>query len=727
MKKPFVKEISIKNLPNLYHEEAAAHIGIEQEKLFLEVSSYRDAISHNVPFLLLKGNKGSGKTALLKQIAYKYPEQVIGIVYTDFYEKIVKLVKDRYPNDSSATLNYLFFDAEWTIQLWCQVIKQLYRKHLADRRFPADIGDYEVLFDFADKHGLLETLPWNRKLLQPFNLVDIHWETKDKKWTFKPAALLSTSITSPDQITTNIKNVITKLLQKTPIFIIIDEIDEAGPWNDTAKAALIGLFRAAKGLYSTVNQGASAKQKGIKIRIAIREDMLRAAVAQYVGAEKLPEEEVALSWTNDALLEMLVRPIRVEWGFAQNEIPALKLFAEIFPPLDTCEQTLQLMCRISHNNPRALVSFTKKALSNAISRQDSWQETFRNAYYEPMCMLPRDIQNAIAKFSEARLDLIVSSNVFMYPGLEIIIPEIKKNCGKYAKNKSISYRSFSNLLSKVITDNGLLSKINLWPDAKLEGKDEVLRRLYLLDFIRIIQNKQEVRDIHPDFIKAGKIIISPMYEPSFMGSTPLIKIEYEANQLYMQLEKVKAAIDQATSSLKLPAIPQEVEESYYNSQTIRYALAKVFWAIRYARKLTIAYSDNSLVSKVLASDILLKELDEANQRLAKALGISVRDSNIISILMNDPKGDCIEFTDFNAEIENDPVSFIYSQSSKGIREWEENLRKNRINRHNRYAQLTAPIEEHLQKLRAELRKQTDKLTDEIALVLASRNSEAYAE
>jgi len=716
MKNKLNQNFSIKSLPNLYQEEATFNYFMGLEKIFLAINPYNDAASEDAPFLLLKGNKGSGKTIILQRIIHRNPQQVVGIFFRDFYEVIIQRVKDRHPDDPNATINSLFFDDEWTIELWGQVTKQLYKKHLATRLVPVDFSDYETLFSFAEKHGMLENTPWTQKVLDAIRIIDFSYETKDKKFIFKPAQPLVTTVISPNQIT--ITDVLSRLLQKTPIIVIVDEIDEIGSWNDVTKASLVGLFLASKRLIRIINQNPFAKRQGLRIRVAIREDMLRAATNKYVGAEKLPDKGVSFSWTSDTLLEMLVRPLRALWAIEPNEITTHKLFVDFFPSsLDGYEQTIEKICSLSHNNPRALVQLVKTTLEDSINRQ----QKFFGASYEPICVLPRDIYNAISQFSEKRTELIVSSNEFMFPGLAEIIPTLQLNYKKIAVGEYLSYKSLSDFLVDLLKDDELLKKVNSWPDAKLKGKDEIIRRLYLLDFFRTIKDDQEISTPVP-YTVASKLMISPMYKPYFENYQPPSTIAFEKQNIEDRLEKLTYAIDELKNNIQLPKLPENNPlESFYSPQAIRYSVSKLFWTMRFVQKGIIAYEDNIFISANLESDKLLTTLETGRLMLVEVFNISMRDSNIIAILMNSFDGDVISIEEFAQSVEQGTDAPVYLKHSKGIQKWVLNLRKNASNP-TKYRQLTAQVDNILKTLRVEFSRQIEK----IAVATILENGEIHA-
>lgn len=84
----------------------------------------------------------------------------------------------------------------------------------------------------------------------------------------------------------SIKEAVASLLEESPIFLIVDEIDHIPEFNKDAKLSILGLIEALNLVIRDINLS-QAKNHGLLVRVAIRKDMLEVVTKNYGSAQIL--------------------------------------------------------------------------------------------------------------------------------------------------------------------------------------------------------------------------------------------------------------------------------------------------------------------------------------------------------------------------------------------------------------------------------------------------------
>jgi hypothetical protein len=671
--------LSIKNLSKLYKEEASYLVAEELEDVFLETNLYKDAISPDLPFLFLIGDKGTGKSTIFQKISHTKPDEVVGIYFKLFYFAIKEKVEKKYPDDP---LNYLHYQDEWTIELWAQVIRKLYNVHKDSRLVPIDFFMYKKLFSFAEKHDLLDEPPWTQEVLDTLGIAKFSFEGKDGKLIINASQPSKNELDSPAQIT--ILDTIVKLLQKHPVFLIVDEVDAVGTWDPSVKNSLLGLFLASQTLIRTVTQYHKSQKGALKIRIAMRDEMLKAATEDYVDSEKLPNQSIHFAWSENTLEDLITRPIRAAWDIPDIPLPKEKIFYSVFPSSinQDNKNTLKQLCAWSKNNPRALVGLIRKSLDKSINRQGG------EAKYEPLCVTSKDIIDVSYLYSEERLGFLEKTYNFIFPEIKSLIRFIKDNSRMFRKGV-ITRKTLAKHISTFLETNSVIvDAVTQWPDSKYPIEEEIIRRLYNIGLLGMIIKSDEIYIPETYIDIAPKFAVAPMYRPYILGQLLEEDANYVIETIELHLDDFVATIDYLKSILKLPSKTKFPEEgvltdlqdnhssSIFVKQNIRYLISKLFWSICNFRKVLIAFSHHKDLEKYPIHQ-MLETLDELSGEICKQMDLDIKSMNILAVLMSSANSGTISQEEFITNLETGSEQDVYKLYAEKIFSWVKKAQNSR--------------------------------------------------
>lgn len=674
--------LNIKELTTKYKDEATHLLSNELEFLFLETSSYVTALSSSSPFYIFRGEKGSGKSMIFRRLIQEKRKQTIGIYFWEFYDEIINRVIEHHPANDKAINEVLFFQEEWLIQFWIQLAKKLYDLNWEKRRAPFDTGSYAEIYKFLKKHRLLTRLNWVGKIVAAFDFRPEkakikHGDTEIDLTFVKP---IKAKIMSIEEVTI-IQHVI-DLLQRTPIYLIVDEVDVIGVWKDSTKAQLQGLYNAAFNLIRSVNMDnqdanntSQPKEQPLRIRIALREDMFIASNEGYVDNEKLTNESISLAWTPDTLKEIVARPIRSHWGFAAQEISKEKLLSEIFPDhLSDSAETFNKFAQWAKGNPRALNKLIREILATSIRRQETYLD---KTLFEPLSVSVDDIYSTILNFSNERLNFLRQSYQFMFPRLNDIINFLKNDSKTFFPDDGCGfYATLENKLALYFIEHKeILQDVNKWGGVRTGQMEEIISCLYITGLIGVVKEiTKEETYLPTPFMKTEKIVLAPMYRPTILGYTHPVTTTAQIDHIQKNLDFLVSTIDLIRKTIGSPTgtAIQAMPASKYGPRSIRYQFSCLFWGMRSLKKGLITYGD--LLNNCKSIDVhkTLVVIQDTYDELSSLIEIDVKAMETLSILMNMSSTEPLSEELFRSSLD-EAMDSIYLKSIEPINELIGNL------------------------------------------------------
>jgi len=685
--------LNIKKLADKYKDEAPQILGKDLEFLFLETGTYESAISPNSPLYVFRGEKGAGKSMIFRRIIQEKKNQTIGVYFVEFFFEMIDRVKRHHPSDENALTNMLFFQEEWLIQFWIQLAKKLYDLHWDSRKAPFDTGNYADIYKFLKKHDLLTKLNWVAKIIKtlsfrPEKAKLKHGETEIDLTFVKP---IKAKIKSIEEVTI-IQQVI-ELLQITPIYIVIDEIDVIGLWSETAKAQLQGLYNAVLILTRTVNNlevGSKSEtvEQPLRIRIALREDFFIASNENYVESDKLTNESMSLAWTPENLKEVVARPIRAHWGFASQEISKEKLFSEIFPDhLLNSIETFNQLAQWAKGNPRYLNKLIREILATSIRRQQVYTE---KTLFEPISVSLNDIYSSISSFSNDRLNSLRRSYGFMFPRLNDIIVFLQTHSNTIFPNEGFGlYATLHNSFAIYLTEHEILKQdVGGWPGVRTGQIGEVIEGLYTIGLIGVVNKSGDELYLPTPFTLSEQIVLAPIYRPAILGYTPIVT-RAPRESIQKSIDFLASTIDMVRISIGSPTRivfqvgqsdkPLQVgqPDSVFTPRLIRYQFSCLFWGLRSLIKNLITYGDDATIERIGVAD-LLKETKSTYEKLSSLIKIDIKAMDTLAILLNLSSSEPLTQDLFRYSLD-EPNESIYARSIAPMNTLIENLKNERFN------------------------------------------------
>ena len=341
-------------------------------------------------------------------------------------------------------------------------------------------------------------------------------------------------------------------------WLLLDEMDDLYSNSPDRNKSLVALFQAANFI--------SSRFDNVKIRISIRPHIFTYLKTNFDSVQKLRENVVSISWTEDQLRTVLAR--RVEYyenGFVETKNEQLELLIDqaslptesnfknkkekqveyesnmigrYFDDFDmkfvkNLGSNYRALHTVSMERPRWMIEYCKIALEQRPESMRATTNCFKLAF---------------AEYGRNRVEFVSGEFKEMYPELSAIINSIAS-----ARIVTIgSYKSLRNIIkSRVFANKIIPTPKDATNDELNELALKVAKSLFVTEFIRAKQSLGGVgRDhrfynytlrpnlldgwnkennisweIHPTFARALNIVDSGVYEKG--GQTRTFKKDYD--------------------------------------------------------------------------------------------------------------------------------------------------------------------------------------------------------
>lgn len=674
---------SISDLPNILKEEALLFINDDLVRLFLETGTYQRAASNRTPIYYIKGRKGAGKSTLLSKIYHDNAPNAFVVYFKDFFNEINKRVSEISAEQNERQLN-LCYEKEWKNELWILIVQHLYYDHRKNRKLPWDMGDYLKLYNFLKRNHLPLDDSFIVDVVDAVGDITTEVGNLTGKIGIKLARPSRNNAENLDREIQQISKIATRLLGKNPLWILFDEIDKVEVWNESVRASILGLSEAVSALVRDVNSAYSSEIK-LLVRIAIREDMFRAASVLYVDDQKIPDDLIIITWSKENLKEMVARQIRLHWGLGLQEISCDKLLLEIFPgEVARRQETFEYLITMARRNPRALNALIKSSINQAINRKLAYLPQNK---YQPVAVTRDDIATVIVAYSQSQLRFVKNANAFLYKKLPDLVNHFVRHAIGLLDKGRIPYKVLEENLTKLFSsDAEIKSAVNDWPH---DAAYEELKAIQVLYDIGIIGTRKGRNDSYtPDpYIKSNFLVIHPTYRPAILGlvypnikSTPEIEVRSSIDFMLRNLRKVIDRVDPEGRTTYGDG--NEITASIYEKENITFSIVRLLWSIRRTLKLIIAYGDYPETSVLYSPAKSIERLENIFENLAELFDTKLEYLHLMAILMNcviEPNQidiDNVNSSDnlriiFENEMEMEENISVWSECSSGLVDWIE--------------------------------------------------------
>lgn len=428
-------------------------------RYFITTTSYKAVESHKRHIVV--GPKGSGKSAILKELSKRELNTLVITpehYATDILETIKKV---------ASVSEVAAYTTTWKYTLLVEIFRKLIQRQVGDNRGLAEIRKYLVsrghlngdLSLFERFMGYLKRITQLKGKVSPAE-GQVYADTAEElNKLFKMDELLQ------------LLPALERVLRKSSFTVYLDELDQSWNNTDTANGFLTALLIAAIQL-----RGIS---ENLHVVVFLRSeifDMLKPHLAQL---DKLRSDIEALHWSKKELTNLVV----------SRAVDSLKITADfeaadaikyLFPGTfeDTSISSFEYLLSRTSMRPREVIQFCNLALRIA---QDDGLSTIS----------VDSIQRAEEQFSSWKLEHIVSENMFIYPGLDNLLEQLRGHL------RLLDKTSLHGLLADLILNALDASPQPAWLKPNL-GVESLLKLLYELEVIGI--ERPEARTSHSDLL-----------------------------------------------------------------------------------------------------------------------------------------------------------------------------------------------------------------------------------
>ncbi len=360
------------------------------DRYFFESESFRRLRYGDKTIVL--GNRGAGKTAILKALAARLrgSATVLELAPDDYSYGILETTLRR--EEDGAWAKQAAYAAAWRYIIYLSAMKAVTKtgsrlKHgaagklynyLRDNHANMDVNPIGMLISFIKrlegiKLGKFEAGVKARELARLYRL---------------------------EELTTPVSH-LAILARTKPVIVLVDELDRGWDNSEDARAFVAGLFNASM----LINN----EQNGVRVILSLRLELYRSIPALFDDAQKYRDTIEFLVWDEQSLLEMIAKRLRVsvpELNFLQAEHLWNRVFSETLT--DRQGKSFKYLVDRTLYRPRELIQFCELVRDLALKRS----------------LLPPfnyDLISSVEPLhSEARLKDTAAEYRFEFPGLDDI-------------------------------------------------------------------------------------------------------------------------------------------------------------------------------------------------------------------------------------------------------------------------------------------------------------------
>lgn len=364
-------------------------------KYFVKTEAYRKVISGERWFLL--GNRGSGKTAIFKGLE-SHASKAGG--------KIIQLKPEEYSYELASSSLAKEVDGNWQkggayTVAWKWLVIKLTLETLADSTAGARRKDAGKIHAFLrDNYGAMKLSPIDQmiqfmKTIESIKLgklgeVGIGRKSLPEIFKLDEFAPILPSMRA--------------CLSRTPVHVIIDELDRGWDGSEDAQNFVAGLFRAAVNLNSEFD--------GLRVYVSLRQELYESIPALFEDTQKHRDVVENVRWDEAKLKNLIARRI-VSSLDLPNEVDDDAAWSMVFGEVLSYRNTRPFSYIIDRTTkrPRELISFCGTIRDRAIEHG-----------------MPVDydiIVDAERQYSKDRFDDISSEYRFQYPGLTHVMDSFR--------------------------------------------------------------------------------------------------------------------------------------------------------------------------------------------------------------------------------------------------------------------------------------------------------------
>jgi len=366
--------------------------------LFVPTTTFRNVTSNSKKVILL-GNRGTGKTAILSMMASKAEKTktiVIKLNPEDYgYEILSESLKAEKEGMwakqgayAAAWKNLIYVTAMKAANAHSPGLKTGAAKHiytyLRDNYKNVDVNPIGALISYLKrlegvKLGKLEASLKARELQRLYRLEDIAHLLED----------------------------LNNVCANCPVLVLIDELDSGWDGSEDAIAFVAGLFNAGTSI--------SIMTPNIRVIMSLRRELYDNIPALYEDAQKIRDTIEMINWPADQLFEVICRRIRMADPDNLKAASDIEIWNLVMPALLWERPSFTALLDFTLFRPRELINLCTQILDTARTHAGS------------LPFKAQDIEVALETYARERFSDIVSEYRFQYPGLGSVLETFRRS------------------------------------------------------------------------------------------------------------------------------------------------------------------------------------------------------------------------------------------------------------------------------------------------------------
>jgi hypothetical protein len=342
--------------------------------------------------IIVLGNRGAGKTAMLSMLAAEANDTagvVVSLAPEDFaYE----LLSETITREEAGSWNkYGAYAAAWKYLLYVLAMKALIKsmpglKTGASKRIYSYVRDHHANTDLNPLGALISYL----KRLEGIKIGKLEASIKARELQ---------RLYRLEEIE-SLLNDLDEVSQKRPVLLLVDELDRGWDASQDAVSFVAGLFQAGTSI--------GIRTPNIRVVMALRRELYENIPSLYEDAQKVRDTIEVIDWDEPKLFDLICRRIAYSLGSptaTSNE----ELWHRIMPPTVHGRPSFDYLLGFTLHRPREVIQFCTQVQDVAAEGDES----------------PPFSEKAIVKaeslYSRERFKDITAEYRFQYPALDSVL------------------------------------------------------------------------------------------------------------------------------------------------------------------------------------------------------------------------------------------------------------------------------------------------------------------
>ena len=366
--------------------------------LFVPTVTFRNITSNSKKVILL-GNRGTGKTAILSMMATQARKNktiVIKLNPEDYgYEILSQSLKSEKEGMwakqgayAAAWKHLIYITAMKAVNanspgLKTGAAKRIYT-YLRDHHANVDVNPIGALISYLKrlegvKLGKLEASLKARELQRLYRLEDI----------------------------ANLLEDLNNVCANCSVLVLIDELDSGWDGSEDAVAFVAGLFNAGTSI--------SILTPNVRVIMSLRRELYDNIPALYEDAQKIRDTIEMINWPAQQLFAVICQRIRMADPVNLTAVPDAEIWNLIMPTILWERPSFTALLDFTLFRPRELIHLCTQILDTSRNRGGS------------LPFKTEDIEVALETYAKERFSDIVSEYRFQYPGLGSVLETFRRS------------------------------------------------------------------------------------------------------------------------------------------------------------------------------------------------------------------------------------------------------------------------------------------------------------